>query len=424
MEKINRYLKKLIDKGLFHIFGSSVLNKIILFLNNAIIVRVISQADYGAYSYANNIVSIILLFNGLGVTSGILQYCSSNLDDSKKRSLEKFSYRLGIVVNFILSCVICFVSLIIELPIPHSNQLLLLLSLMPICSFTFEMITIVLRTKLENKRYSYLATINTIVTLLSTIGGGLTVGISGIIILRYIGIFIPILLGLKWLKGDIKESLKAKNIDKTLKNDFMKFSIVSVCNNALSQILYLIDIFLIGLLIKDSSLVATYKTATLIPFTLNFIPISLMTFVYPYFVRNKNNNKWFKKNTFLIVGGLAILNFLISISLMIFAPFIIRLLFGEKYLGAVQPFRILAFGYFVAGTFRIPLGNILVILKKLKFSLFVTVGIGIINVILDYIMISRYGIMGASVTVVTIYILSSLMSGGYILYTIKKNDKK
>ena len=73
---IKHLLRKLTKTGFFHIFGSSVLNKILSFMCSIVVVRIVSKISFGEYTYANNIVSLILLFSGLGMVSGTFQLCS------------------------------------------------------------------------------------------------------------------------------------------------------------------------------------------------------------------------------------------------------------------------------------------------------------------------------------------------------------
>ena len=73
-------LKFLLKNGFFHIFSSNVVNKILQFGISIVIVRIISKELFGAWSYANNILSFFLLVNGLGVSSGLLQFSSAARD--------------------------------------------------------------------------------------------------------------------------------------------------------------------------------------------------------------------------------------------------------------------------------------------------------------------------------------------------------
>ncbi len=73
---IRSKIKKLYEAGFFHIFSSNVINKILLFCNGIFIVRVLSKESFGVYSYSQNLLSIFLLFSGLGINNGLLQFAS------------------------------------------------------------------------------------------------------------------------------------------------------------------------------------------------------------------------------------------------------------------------------------------------------------------------------------------------------------
>ena len=53
---------------------ASGINKLISLLLSIVIVRILSKEEYGLFSFAFNKVSIIMVFSGFGITSGILQF--------------------------------------------------------------------------------------------------------------------------------------------------------------------------------------------------------------------------------------------------------------------------------------------------------------------------------------------------------------
>ena len=61
-------VKGLYRRGFFHILGSTFLNKIVAFLANIAIVRILSKNDYGVFSGAFNVFFIVFLFYGFGIT--------------------------------------------------------------------------------------------------------------------------------------------------------------------------------------------------------------------------------------------------------------------------------------------------------------------------------------------------------------------
>jgi O-antigen/teichoic acid export membrane protein len=127
-----------------------------------------------------------------------------------------------------------------------------------------------------------------------------------------------------------------------------------------------------------------------------------------------------RDNYFKMQKYLLILNLAISLPLIIFAPLIIKIVFGEAYLDAVVPFRLLSVGYFIVGSFRIPAGNIILSMKKVKINFYNALISGILNIILDVVLILKYGVIGAATATVIIFVISSLISNGYLFIYFKQ----
>ena len=179
---------------------------------------------------------------------------------------------------------------------------------------------------------------------------------------------------------------------------------------------------LIGIVIGTSASVADYKTATTIPFALAFIPQMIITFIYPYFARNKEDKVWIRKQTKKILMYLFVLNLGITILGVVFAPWIITLVFGREYLESVTCFRILMISYFFSGTFRVLLGNVLAMLRKVKINLYFGIIESVANIILDVVLIKLWGSIGAAIATTSIVILSSILSGAYLFWYLSRRD--
>ncbi len=412
--KENKEILFLVRNGFFHIFSANVINKIIQFGISVVIVRVITKEAFGMWSYANNILSFFLLIEGLGVVPGLLQFASAAKDENEKLSYLKYALLVGSSFNTILAIVIFLFTIFFELPIKGSTEILRYLSFLPLITILFNTLQVFLRSDLRNKQFSLVTVINTLAFFFGVLVGGYFFEIAGIIWGRYLSYFISCFVA-AWLVRDYYESfLKAKLPSNSNRQEFLKFSIVSMLTNSISSILYLLDTFLIGIIIQSETVVASYKTATLIPFALNFIPMSVMTFAYPYFAKNKDNKEVVKKYFLKMQRYLFLLNLVISVLLITFAPFIIKVVFGEEYLDSMIPFRILSLGYLIAATFRIPAGNIIASLRKVKVNFYNSIVSGSANVVLDIILIKRYGSIGAAIATVLIFIISSIISNIYL----------
>ena len=260
-------LKEILKKGLIQIFSANVINKVVQFITIAFLTQIISKEDYGSFTYAQNLMSFVLLFEGAGVTTGILQYCSVSKDSKEKIGILKYGVSRGILVNIILSIGVFIYAIFGKLPIEGSRNSLMMLACVPIFSVVFNSIQVYLRSTFRNTEFSILTSFNTIVYFLATVGLSLKLGVSGLIIGMYIAYLLSIVLGAWFIRKDLFYN-KIKLDSKFDKVKFLKYSIVTVLTNAMSQILYLLDTQLIGIFTKDEAVLASYKVATTIPFNL------------------------------------------------------------------------------------------------------------------------------------------------------------
>ncbi|MCF0147270.1 MAG: polysaccharide biosynthesis C-terminal domain-containing protein [Clostridium sp.] len=401
-------IKSILSKGLIQIFSANFINKIVQFMTVLFLTNIISVNEYGAFSYAQNTMSFALLLEGLGITSGILQYSSVEKETRDKYKFFSFGIKIGFVFNVLVSVALMVYAFWGPVAIESSRQYLLIMSFIPILSITYNAIQAYLRASLRNKEFSRITVFNTFIYFIATVSLSFLMGANGLILGMYIAYFSTILLGAYFIREDIKlfKFTKIDTRDSQIK--FLKYSIITVLSNAMSQILYLLDTQLVGVFTKNEEILASYKVATTIPFNITFIPISLLIFAYPYFAQNKDNKQWVKEKLSLLTKGLGIVNLLISLGGVILAKPIFHIIF-PKYMDAIPSFRILMIGYFISGTFRIPYGNILASLGDARANLINAIFSGVANIILDIILIKQYGSIGAAYATLLVFIISSII---------------
>ena len=414
-------IEKIKQKGFFHIFGANVINKIVQFCSGIFLVRILTKSDYGSYVYAQNILYIIMLLSGLGTSYALTQYGSESNHIEERNSYFKYAIKIAIPFNIVL-CLFIIIYSTYSMKNGNTNiYLLLLMCLMPLFMYFFDFIQVYLRTNLLNINFSKLTSLNTFFIFIFSILGAYFFNVIGVVLGTYIAYAISLLVGFIFIKDLINQ--KYQKLDKVRRSQFFKYSFNSLLNNGVSQTIYLIDVFLIGLLIFDPNILASYKTATLIPIAMNFIPASIMLFIYPYFAKNQNDKKWIFNNYRKIVLFLLTFNFIVVLILQLIAPFLFKIIFGEQYLNGVEFFRILLIGYFIDSTFRITAGNILAMLKKVKTLIVINCIAGICNVMLDLILIKKFSAIGAAYTNVSIILLTAVLYTFFLIKSIKSESK-
>ncbi|MCM1157281.1 MAG: oligosaccharide flippase family protein [Bacteroidales bacterium] len=424
-DKLHEMIDKARRTGLGHIFGANTINQIIAFASSFILIRILSKAEFGIYSYAFNIYSFFALVNGFGMESACLQKCSEIArDDEKTDSYMKFAILFGSGVNFLLGCVMGISSLFLSFPLKGVDEILLLFALMPLVTTIFNCMQTYFRYNLLNIEYSKCSVINTLLIFIGSVAGAYLFKSAGLILFRELAMVVSVIIGIGIYGFPAKRIFHALKISVKEKNDMLKLAAISMLNVATGQLLYLIDVFLIGEIISDEMVVASYKTATIIPNALLFIPSALVIYIYPYFARKQEDKKWVKQKFFMILKYFGLLNAVISAGLIVCAPLIIRIVFGSQYLDAVPAFRILTFSYFFSATFRKVIGNLLVTQRKLKVNFWIGIMEALLNVISNWILIHLFGAVGAAITTLIICIVSSVVLMYYFVHYLNRESAK
>ena len=420
MEKAVTKLKKLFGTGFFHIFGSSAINKVIAFLSSIVLVRILTKNEYGSFTYAWNIYSIVLILNGMGIESGVLQLASEHSGDEKYvNQVSGYGTKFGLGFNCILIVSLLGIGLFAPLKIEAGRPLLCALCVLPVFQLLYNLTSMYLRAQKRNQEFAKLQVTHTILIFAVSAGCAFLFREMGMVIGHYIANIVAYLVGLLAFNIHLL-SKKSGELAETERKPLLKISFISMLNNGLSQLMYLLDIFILGIVDPQETILASYRVATMIPAALTFIPISLITYLYPYFAEHKDDGKWCIEKYKQILLGLGVVNLFLSAVLFVAAPLIIRIFFGEQYLDAVLVFRLLAVNYFLSGTFRILSGNLLVTWRKLKFNLFVAGVSSLVNVLADYFFIQWWGAIGAAIATIMVVLISGMLSTIYLIYTFKQ----
>ena len=417
MQKTNNGIINRVLKGIVGLAGTTFINKIINFLSNVLIVRLISKAEFGVFTSANNFVSILILFTGLGTLSGVLQYGSENRAETEKKAYFKYSLLIGGAFDCLLSLGLVIAALTHLFPDDKVAYYAILLMPTILLHFIYEYFNTILRSEKRIKEYIVCVNINSISSALLACVGAYFFGIYGVVLSRNLSFVLGIIPGLIYLKPEISSIRFARRLEKTEKKELLRFSVSCCIIAALNRALYLIDVLLIGYIIIDPEPVAVYKVGTQIPEALEFIPQSILVAIVPYFAEHNTDIDWLKKWTSKLYCFSGLLNLLIVASLIVFSG-IIPLFYGEKYTDSIDVFRILSISYFFMATFRQTGTNIISCLRKTDYNVIISAITLCANIVIDIIFIKNWGIIGAAVGTLISTIIASALSLPYVFYLI------
>lgn len=413
----------LFQTGFFHIFGSNTINQMVRFAYGILIVRVIPKPNFGVFTAANNIFALLLLFSGLSVDSAILQLSSEQQENEPRtRALLQYGYRFGLATNAFLSLAIVAIALFIPLPTEGSALLLGLMALLPPMDILKRIQVIYLRVSLKNREFAEANTLDTVAVSALTILCAKLWWEQGIVWAQYLSTaFIVLYL---WLKLKVPFVGRAGALGGADRRDVWKIALISTLNNSLGSLLSMLGATILAFSVPDEYLIADYKVASLIPNALSFIPLSLMTYAYPYFARHKNDLGWVREKYGLLLKGVGIFHLLVAAGGIALAYPGFRLVFGPEYLAAVPPFRILMVSFFVSGTFRTMAGNLLVTQRRLQFNLVNGIIGAAVNILCSLWLIPRYSSIGAALAQLISMTVTGALGTGYFIRIINPRDKE
>ncbi len=390
---------------------ANLFSYLITFCGSIIYVRLLGKTEFGLYAFAFGVVSLFLLVNGFGAASGVLQYVSRAKSDDEKLAYLHFAFRSGMIFNFLIGILIVGYAFIMPLPIANARPILLGMALFPVGRLYIDIFQAYLRATQQNKLQAHFLIINNCVLLTANVIGVIIFKLYGLVYFTYVGYILMFIFSAVKFKLPVI-FVKQKQLVYISQRSFISYSFFSTMSNAFSGLLFVLDTIIISYIVKNPQLLATYRVATIIPFAINFIPNIVINYYYPEFAKNSNSANKIRQLARFVSKRMFLFSGFVSLSLIILARPLIITIFGDSYSDSILPFQIISFGYWIIATFRTINGNILAALGQAKLSFYLTFLILIVNIIVTYLMVVHYSIIGAAIAVVLMYSFSSLI--GYI----------
>ena len=420
--KMDGKIKKLSKSGFFHIFGSGTINKILTFANSLLIVRFVSKIDFGAYSYAQTIFSIACILNGIGIESALVQLCCEKRNESQREGIFYWGSLIAAISSLVVSLSILFVGLFVEQKMEGVDRYLLAMAILPILDLLKSLQLSKCRIYLENKKYSYISTIDSFLLVAFSITGAYFFDVYGVIIARYLSSVITIIVAFVLFRIKVFKKPEYSIVDNT-KREIIKIGFIMAINNGMGSVLALAGTFILGLIIPDESLIASYKIASTIPSALLFIPQYLMIYFVPLFAKHQDDYKWTIKTYKSIMFYFIIFNVFLSVALIGLSSFFIPFVFGEEYEDAVEPFKVLMIAYFVQSSFRITSAQLLVTQRKLIINLVISFVAASLNILFNCLFIPNYASIGAAFSYLIAFCFAAVVLTSYWIIILYKKSK-
>ena len=386
-------------------------------MGSVVVLRLLDNKELGVILFAFSIIQFIIPIAGFGLHQSLLRYGALLKSNKEKEKLFSYVLKNGVIGSLILIIIVILVGWFIPFQFKKTFYYLSLLSTAILTNFLFELVKTQFRLQHKNILFAKAEFFQSflLVVLIFT----LTMYLEG---LGYVIALISApLLSAMLLVKKLKITFYFKS-DLTITNlDFWKYGFFGGLSNVVTQLLFIIDIILIGELMSDPLLVTHYKYISIIPFSLLFLPRIFIAADFVTFTEKINQKEYIKKyikSYMLFFSFLSIIIFSLSY---VFSDSIL-LIFGEQYVKYSDSFLILIFG--VTGIFilRGLFGNLLSSIGKMSVNYYIVSAALIINIISNYYLISRYGIKGAAITSCILMWFTGILSWICFNYLYKNKD--
>lgn len=422
-EKAKNALLGLLKTGFFSIFFTNVLIKVVGLVGNIILVRVLTKGDYGTYTYIMNAYAILGLLADMGNGMTGVQLCSEYHQDTEKRdALFSMSFRRGMlssgVTALLLLCSGFFYPFTVEDAALYTASLFVLPLIENVNRFLLNNAQI----KLKNNVYAKINLFSSLVRYVVLLPMSYLFSFRGALYAEYVINLGVMLFALIQSRSFLRLRAPETCLTPVLKKSFTRLSVSSALNNIINNSFSLIDVFLMGLIVKDMEMLASYKVAATIPLAMMFIPSAVDIYVMPHFARNRKNIPWVKKSYFLLMGALCAFNLLVCVGSLLLGPQIMGLLYGQGYESAATCFVILMVGYFFSAI-RIVTYTVLYTQRQIN----VIVGLTVLNLggnfLLNMLFIPKWLSVGAALASASINLISAGLMVGYFLWHLHRVGK-
>lgn len=419
--------KKLqIAKNSIYAFGSTSLRVVFGLILSVIIARMLGPSQMGIYSYIGWLVGIFVTIANLGLPTSLIKYVA---EYKEKKEFTTISIMIRKILKFetIISFGLIIIFILSSLIFIKNNKDSLMLIYFILASFWIfpEVLNNIMRSTTYGLQKFNVQTIVRLIILPLTLFFSLLVlifgfGILGLLIVNILvcllELFIFILLLRKHLFINTGNHMLPQDLWARIKHYSISVIGITIIDTIVWQ---KSEIFFLGLFCNTKEIAYYNISFTFSLTSMQFLPRVLGSVSWPIFsgFYGTKDLKGLSETYSTFAKYISMLAIPIGVGGCILAKQIIVVTCGESYLPAVLPLQIL----FIVSSISTVLGNqvLLYATERQSFMLKYGVVVAFMNIVLDIILIQKYGSLGAAIGVSITYLISSIVEITYIVKSLK-----
>ncbi|QOD62289.1 polysaccharide biosynthesis C-terminal domain-containing protein [Polaribacter haliotis] len=413
---IKKYIQNFLSRSGGHIFLATFFSRLFSFLASWFAIQFVPNKELGVVLFAYNIILFLIPFAGLGLHQSLIRYGALLKTAEEKNNLFSYVFKKGFLISICIVSVTIVFALLFPFQFNKTGIYLAFLSLVLIPDFIMQIIKIQFRLQHNNKLFSYVDIFHSTILVVFVLLLSFFYQENGYVIAIIIAPLITSLVFFKRLKINLSFKIKPTIINLS----FWKYGFYSGLTSVVSNLLLVIDILLIGYLLKDPELVTSYKYIAIIPLSILFLPRMFMATDFVAFTEKISNKKYIFNYTKSYMALFTVVSLFFFSFFYFFAETTLSLI-DESLIRYSSSFIILSFGVCGVLIFRGLFGNLLSSIGKIEINYYINSIAIIINIASNYYLIPIYGIKGAAITSAFLMWFTGIFSAIWFLYLYQKN---
>ena len=395
LKRLTNYLVSLREGDALYVFLSGIYAKLISFLISVIAIRLIPKEEFGWISFAMTIIVFLSPFAGAGLDQSLMRYGGLSNSQLAKKDLLRYCLSRGSALSLALILLVLLLSKLLTRQLHEAWPFLILLVFMLFGLFLQSMTLVYLRVIRRNKAFASARIFFSTLSLILVIVLCYFYSSWGYAIALVAGPIIGFIF-LSWRLRFFSGHLKVFEIKTD--REFHVYGAFTSIGTTLAQLIFTVDIFLIGYLLSDGNQVAQYRATNIIPYSALVFPMTVMITDFVKIVRMTKTEPKDLMRYYLSYLGLFVPLSVIFLAVVHFFGSDLMKIFGQSYHSDSHLMFVFAIGICGAFLLRVPLGHFVSAVGWSRLNVIIASFMLILNAILTFYFVQKNGILGAAIS--------------------------
>ena len=399
------YLLQFFNRHGHLMVASNVVTKLMGFVAVVFVTRQTTAADFGAYSYAMNLVGAVVPFMGLGAYQSFLRFAPESKGQRSKKALFDYAFTRGLVASACIFGALQIFALWMCNAVPSSLWSFRVVSLVVVTTMVMESVKGYARAIHRNHIAAKIDVIYALALISSTVVLTTDMGIVG----YAISVAMSPLLATAWHASRMKLMRWNWGALPDGHVGFWSYGLFTTVGALLARFFYAIDVLVIGQHWgEEAESIAIYRVALLIPMATLVLPISVAA---TDFVGNASIKfdaaalRSYVRNYWKTFG---LLSSVVLSLVWVFSPQLLSV-FGAEYIAGTDVMRTFLVGIMGGHLLRVPFGHLLSAVGRADLNTYANGVVVLATIAGCWMVVPQQGIAGAAAVMASMIWFSGLL---------------